>query len=155
MAHGLLVSIERPALPEVVLIGGGMAAQGMVSGLSRGERSPAAGQGIRRREDVNAYRVLNVAGLAAALAVGVWNVYQLDGPPSDLIFAGAAVGLFLVGLLPLPRVSPRRHAALVGVAFLLLALGSPAAWLLGVFAGLGSGLLWKAYQASSGEGRKG
>lgn len=42
-----------------------------------------------------------------------------------------------------------------GAAFLLLALGGPAAWLLGIFAGLGSVLLWKASQASSGEGRKG
>lgn len=44
-------------------------------------------------------------------------------------------------------------AALIGVAFLLLALGSPAPWLMGGFAGLGAVMLWKAYQRKPGEKR--
>lgn len=104
---------------------------------------------------MSVYRALSGAGLAAALAVGCWYVLgQLESPSlSDLLFVGVALGLFLVCVLPLAQVSARRRAALIGAAFLLLALGSPAAWLLGGFAGVGAVVLWKAYQAKTGEGK--
>lgn len=52
---------------------------------------------------------------------------------SDLAFVGVAVGLFLANAFPALRLNLWQ----VGVAFLLLALGSPKAWLLGGFAGMG------------------
>lgn len=101
---------------------------------------------------MNVYRALSGAGLAAALAVGGWYARGHSESPrlSDLLFVGVALGLFFVCVLPLPRVSAQRRAALIGVAFLLLPLGSPAAWLLGGFAGVGAVVLWKAYQAKTG-----
>lgn len=104
---------------------------------------------------MSVYRALSGAGLAAALAVGGWYALgQSAGPRlSDLLFVGVALGLFLVCVLPLPRVSAQRRAALTGAAFLLLSLGSPAAWLLGGFAGVGAVVLLKVYLAKTGEGK--
>lgn len=106
---------------------------------------------------MNVYRALGGAGLAAALAVGGWYVLgQLAAPGlSALLLVGLALGLFFMGTFPLPQVSPRRRAALIGVAFLVLALGSPTAWLLGCFTSVGSVVLWKAYGAKIGEGESG
>lgn len=102
---------------------------------------------------MNVYRALSGAGLAAALAVGGWYVLGQSAAPglSALLLVGLALGFFFIGTLPLSQVSARRRAALIGVAFLLLALGSPTAWLLGGFAGVGAVMLWKAYGAKTGE----
>lgn len=104
---------------------------------------------------MKAYRVLSGVGFATALGVSVWQILARSGEPgiSALIFTGAALGLFLVGVT-LPPVKAWRHAALAGVGFLLLALGSPAAWLLGGFAGMGAVMLWQAYQIKTGKGGK-
>lgn len=99
-------------------------------------------------------RLLSAVGLVMALAVAGWQVDGAgDAPVSRLVFAGAAAGLFLLGLAVPFRVSPQRHRVLIGLGFLCLSLGSPAAWLLGAFAGVGSVLLWRAYQAKYGQGK--
>lgn len=104
---------------------------------------------------MKAYRVLSGVGFAAALGVSVWQILARSGEPgiSALIFTGAALGLFLVGFT-LPPVKAWRHAALAGVGFLLLAPGTPAGFLMGSVAGLGTVMLWQAYQIKTGEGGK-
>lgn len=69
MAHGLLVAIGRLLSPEVVLIGVGMAAQGMVSGWLVGR-----GGSVSLRVQVLAvgllYAVVTLAGVGIVLAHG-------------------------------------------------------------------------------------
>lgn len=98
---------------------------------------------------MNVYRALSGAGLAAGLGVQVWQMRSGPGSSSfsDLAFVGVAVGLFLANAFPALRLNLWQ----VGVAFLLLALGSPTAWLLGGFAGMGAVMLWQAYQIKTGE----
>lgn len=75
---------------------------------------------------MNVSRALSGAGLVAALAVAGWYVLGQSAAPG-------LSALLLVGL----------------------ALGSPTAWLLVGFAGVGAVVLWKAYGAKIGEGESG
>lgn len=97
------------------------------------------------------YRLLNVLGLVTAVGLSVWQAAFREGsaPFSALIFLGAATGLFAATGSPAAFKTRWGYVALLGAAFLCLALGAPSPLLLGVFAGLGGVLLWKAYEAKT------
>lgn len=99
------------------------------------------------------YRLLNVLGLVTAVGLSVWQAAFREGgaPFSALIFLGAATGLFAATGSPAAFKTRWGYVALLGAAFLCLALGAPSPLLLGVFAGLGGVLLWKAYEAKTYE----
>ena len=104
---------------------------------------------------VKVYRLLNALGLVTAVGLGIWQAAFREGsaPFSALIFLGAATGLFAVTVSPAAFKTRWSYVALLGAAFLCLALGAPSPLLLGMFAGLGSVLLWKAYETGLSEKR--
>lgn len=98
------------------------------------------------------YRLLNALGLVSAVGLSLWQVQFREGNPPfyALIFLGSAVGLFAFGVAHQVFKTRWGYVAWVGAAFLCLSLGAPTPLLLGTFAGLGSALLWKAYEAKTG-----